>query len=58
MNCDVCIQSCCTRFSKTYNGYLFIIILEFDLSVLKIEDGNIQIKEFTGHIFGYETISE
>ena len=56
MNCDVCIQSCCTRFSKTYNGYLFIIILKFDSTVWKIEYGNIQIQEFTGQIIGYETI--
>ena len=35
---------------------LFIIILEFDATVWKIEDGNIQIKEYTGHIIGYDTI--
>ena len=35
---------------------LFIIILEFDATVWKIEDGNIQIEEYTGHIIGYDTI--
>ena len=56
MNCGVFIQSYCTLFSITYNGSLFIIILEFVSTVLKIEDGNIKIQEFTGQIIGYETI--
>ena len=51
MHCVFCIQS-------TYNGYLFIIKLEFDSTFWKIEDGNIQIQEFTGQVIGYDTISE
>ena len=42
----------------TYNESLFIIILEFDSTVWNIEDGKIQIQEFTGQIIGYDTISE
>ena len=37
---------------------LFIIILEFDATVWKIEDGNIELQELTGKMIGYDTISE
>ena len=42
----------------TYNLSLFIIILRFDLSDWKIEDGNKLIQQFTGNWFEYDTISE
>ena len=35
-----------------------MIIMEFDSTVWNIEDGNIQVQEFTGKLIGYDTILE
>ena len=39
LHCGVCFKSYCKWFFITYNGYLLIIVLNIDLTVLNIEDG-------------------